>query len=131
MVWDERLIGQAEAYQLAADYPVRLGVRHEIGYLDCDRCGQAVLVLGAAGNPWPVTPDGIVSAVIRHAVTAHDMILNRKNRRNDHGRGGGTARGDDQRAAPGGETADGVPAAVRPVGRHARPGQHGQQADRR
>jgi hypothetical protein len=83
LVWDERLISRAGAYALAGDWPVTIGRRKGLLFLDCGRCGLGVLTLGAAGNPFTISPDGVISAVLRHAVSGHGINLGRN--RDGHG----------------------------------------------
>jgi hypothetical protein len=75
MVWDDRLLTQAEAYQIAACASIawhhegsgRLVLRHT----SCEQsCG-----VWTSGQPTEL--DDITAAIIRHMVTVHDLPMNR------------------------------------------------------
>lgn len=70
VTWPEKLITQAEAFVLAADWPIEVRVD-----LLCGKCKQGVGQLQRAGLPYNATLDEQLSAVLRHMVMAHDIPL--------------------------------------------------------
>jgi hypothetical protein len=70
VTWPEKLITQAEAFVLAADWPTEVRVD-----LLCGRCKQSVGQLQRDGLPYNATLDEKLSAVLRHMVMAHDVQL--------------------------------------------------------
>jgi len=101
--WDDRLISRERAYAIVADWPLYPQERAGQVFLDCQACGRAVTrLIGAEhhGTGYLMTPDGIMSAVLRHAVTYHDQSLS-------GGSGGGSGS-----AGGAGETVRGADPAV-------------------
>lgn len=80
--WHDRLISRAEVLARTEQWPLRLG-RRENGsiHLECARCEQSAGLLSQGGTgtanmaSWVVTTGELVSAVLRHMVTAHDEHL--------------------------------------------------------
>lgn len=70
VAWPEKLITQAEAFALAANWPVEVRVD-----LLCGKCKQAVGQLEREGIPYNASLDEQLSAVLRHMVMAHDVSL--------------------------------------------------------
>jgi len=78
-VWDDRLISRERALQLAGRWPVHFDVTRIHVYVRCLRCGQScgrfVTTPGAPNDSRPTDVEEILAAVLRHAVTAHDLAL--------------------------------------------------------
>src|ERR1700722_3102047 len=78
--WPEKMITQAEAFGLAASWPVfavqppesPLG---DIG-LYCGKCPASMGQLRRAGTVYNGSLDEMLSMVLRHMVMAHDVPLN-------------------------------------------------------
>jgi len=70
VTWPEKLITQAEAFVLAADWPIEVRVD-----LLCGKCKQSVGQLQRGGIPYNASLDEQLSAVLRHMVMAHDVPL--------------------------------------------------------
>lgn len=83
--WDERLISQARALELAGSWPVSWDLVPEDGagrlILRCGQCLQScgMWLAGATptGNRRQTSADDMLAAVLRHLVTAHDLPLNK------------------------------------------------------
>jgi hypothetical protein len=112
--WDDRLISQAEALQLAGAHPVEWQLHEErAGFLmRCRDCRQSC---GLWTPGVATTADDMLAGVLRHLVMAHDMPLNKAARKEwERER---DSRGQQQRGGDGGEP----PAPRRGKGRR-RPG---------
>jgi hypothetical protein len=70
VAWPEKLITQAEAFVLAADWPTEIRVD-----LLCGKCKLSVGQLERGGLAYNSTLDEKLSAVLRHMVMAHDVPL--------------------------------------------------------
>jgi hypothetical protein len=70
VTWPEKLITQAEAFVLAADWPIEIRVD-----LLCGKCKLAVGQLQREGIAYNASLDEQLSAVLRHMVMAHDVPL--------------------------------------------------------
>jgi hypothetical protein len=70
VAWPEKLITQAEAFVLAADWPTEVRVD-----LICGKCKQAIGQLAREGIPYNATLDEKLAATLRHMVMAHDVQL--------------------------------------------------------
>ena len=84
VAWPEKLITQAEAFVLAAAWPVRVGIgapEEMINLADpdlnlyCGECGRSTGQLRRAGTTYNGTLDEMLSMVLRHMVMAHDVSL--------------------------------------------------------
>jgi hypothetical protein len=76
VAWPEKLITQAEAFVLAADWPVRVVVEGDSDVnLACRKCGRSCGQLRRGGTAYNATLDEMLSAVLRHMVMAHDVPL--------------------------------------------------------
>jgi hypothetical protein len=81
--WPEQLITQAEAFALAAHWPVYVrswfstadGPERGIN-LYCGKCDQSCGQLRREETIYNASLDEILSAVLRHMVQAHDVSLN-------------------------------------------------------
>jgi hypothetical protein len=86
--WDARLISPERALRLAGDWPVyataELAELSQFGpeqadrmqvNLRCRKDGQSVGLLGAPGVTYETSAGDLLSAVLRHLVTAHDLPL--------------------------------------------------------
>jgi hypothetical protein len=70
VAWPEKLITQAEAFVLAADWPTEVRVD-----LLCGKCKLSVGQLERGGIAYNTTLDEKLSMVLRHMVMAHDVPL--------------------------------------------------------
>jgi hypothetical protein len=82
VAWPEKLITQAEAFVLAAAWPVRVVVRGDSGNLAdldidlwCGKCGRSCGQLRRGRTTYNGTLDEMLSMVLRHMVMAHDVPL--------------------------------------------------------
>jgi hypothetical protein len=81
--WPEKLITQAEAFGLAASWPVYVHDIHSPNNspgdndisLFCRQCAQAVGQLRRQGTTYNGSLDEMLSSVLRHMVMAHDVPL--------------------------------------------------------
>lgn len=72
--WDDRLLSRSRALELVGDWPVRVCMTSLVGarvVIRCARCEQSCGDFTAGIT----SPDDIVAAVLRHAVTAHELSL--------------------------------------------------------
>lgn len=82
VAWPEKLITQAEAFVLAAAWPVYVrswyekanGPEHGIN-LYCGRCDQSTGQLRREDTTYNGSLDEMLSMVLRHMVMAHDVPL--------------------------------------------------------
>jgi hypothetical protein len=80
--WPEKLITQAEAFGLAASWPVYVrswftsasGPEQGINFY-CGRCDQSAGQLVREGTVYNGSLDEMLSMVLRHMVMAHDVPL--------------------------------------------------------
>ena len=84
VAWPEQMITRAEAFGLAAEWPVfvRSWFDHADGpergvnlYCGKDRCEQSMGQLRRDGVPYNGSLDEMLSMVLRHMVMAHDVPL--------------------------------------------------------
>jgi hypothetical protein len=82
VAWPEKLITQAEAFVLAAAWPVRAVVRGDSANLAdpnidlwCSKCDRSCGQLRRSGVTYNGSLDEMLSAVLRHMVMAHDVPL--------------------------------------------------------
>jgi hypothetical protein len=80
--WPEQMITQAEAFGLAANWPVYASHRwteppnmHPEIVLCCGKCRQSTGQLERGGKPYNGSLDEMLSMVLRHMVMAHDVPL--------------------------------------------------------
>ena len=81
--WPEQMITQAEAFTLAADWPVYAhwpmaidgALDHQTILLRCGRCNGSTGQLRHGGTPYNASLDEMLSMVLRHMVMAHDVPL--------------------------------------------------------
>lgn len=89
VAWPDKLITQAEAFSLAADWPVFTRHWHdpdknEQGIsLYCARDDMSMGQLRREGIVYNGSLDEILSMVLRHMVMAHDIPLNIRKNEND------------------------------------------------
>lgn len=76
VAWPEKLITQAEAFVLAADWPVDVSA-NPVGdvHLYCRKCHNSCGQLNREGTTYNGTLDEMLSMVLRHMVMAHDVPL--------------------------------------------------------
>lgn len=77
--WPDKLITQAEAFAMAADWPVRVDwittpVLEVV--LLCGKCARSTGQLLREKTPYNGSLDQMLSMVLRHMVMAHDVPLN-------------------------------------------------------
>ena len=78
VTWPEKLITQAEAFVLAADWPVYAAVSGDDINLHCGKCDRSTGQLRRGlvnGTIYNGSLDEMLSAVLRHMVMAHDVPL--------------------------------------------------------
>jgi hypothetical protein len=78
--WPEQMITQAEAFGLAASWPVHVHVEpHTMHlasvYLYCDKCERSMGQLRRGPTTYNGSLDEMLSMVLRHMVMAHDVPL--------------------------------------------------------
>jgi hypothetical protein len=74
--WPEQMITQAEAFGLAASWPVWVdGWGKEDVYLRCGKDDQSMGQLMRGGVRYNASLDEMLSMVLRHMVMAHDVPL--------------------------------------------------------
>jgi hypothetical protein len=78
--WPDKLITQAEAFALAADWPVMVqaGPGKSGGNINlhCGKCGRSCGQLRRDGIAYNASLDEVLSMVLRHMVMAHEVRLN-------------------------------------------------------
>lgn len=92
VTWPEQLITQAEAFALAADWPVYVrswfvladGPEQGIG-LYCGKCDRSCGQLRREDTVYNGTLDEMLSMVLRHMVMAHDVSLAGLRKAHDNG----------------------------------------------
>lgn len=78
--WPEQMITRAEAFGLAAEWPVYAAstvhppTADELN-LYCGKCSQSTGQLRRGGVPYNASLDEMLSMVLRHMVMAHDVPL--------------------------------------------------------
>ena len=77
VAWPEQMITRAEAFGLAAEWPVYVDPRHveDQVHLHCGRCFRSVGQLRRASTVYNGSLDEMLSMVLRHMVMAHDVPL--------------------------------------------------------
>jgi hypothetical protein len=74
--WPEQMITQAEAFGLAASWPVGAGLADDASiHLYCGKCEQSTGQLRRGYVTYNGSLDEMLSMVLRHMVMAHDVPL--------------------------------------------------------
>jgi hypothetical protein len=93
VAWPEKLITQAEAFVLAANWPVYVE-QDSVGHLPeddmdivlrCAKCHQSTGQLVRGGTTYNGSLDEMLSMVLRHMVMAHDVPLAGLRKKGDDG----------------------------------------------
>jgi hypothetical protein len=95
VAWPEKMITQAEAFALAASWPVYAWFEEDQQRtisLRCGRCDQSTGQLRRGGVRYNASLDEMLSMVLRHMVMAHDVSLAGL-RKQDNGPSTGSAHG--------------------------------------
>ena len=95
VAWPEAMITQAEAFALAAAWPVYMRSEGGPGNISlyCATCDQSCGQLLRAGTAYNGSLDEMLSMVLRHMVMAHDVSLAGL-RKQDNGPPAGSTPGD-------------------------------------